>query len=225
MPTNNNLVKLKIQAFKDPPCKYQKAGEIDAFINPSTYQRTYSVIYSDDRALGATDTTQVFKRIGQSDLSLSFFVDGTGVVKLGSQYKDVDAYIDAFTTMVYGFQGELHRPYYLLIIWGKLTFTGVCSKMDVKYNLFTPDGKALRATIDIVVTQSKDYKTKAKEAAKSSPDLTHLRTVKAGDTLPLMSYRIYGDSSHYLEVARANGLSSFQAIKPGDQIYFPPIKK
>ncbi|OKS86517.1 CIS tube protein [Mucilaginibacter polytrichastri] len=219
------LIKLKIQAFKDPPCKYQKAGEIDAFINPSKYQRTYSVIYSDDKALGATDSTQVFKRIGQSDLTLSFFVDGTGIVPLAAKYKDVDDYIDTFTNLVYGFQGNIHRPFYLLIIWGRLTFTGVCSKLDVTYNLFTPAGKALRATIDITITQSKDYKTKAKEAAKSSPDLTHVRTVRAGDTLPLMSYRIYGDSSYYMEIAKANGLSSFQAIKPGDQIYFPPIKK
>ena len=95
----------------------------------------------------------------------------------------------------------------------------------VAYSLFKPDGSALRATINLKLTESKDYKTKAKEAQKSSPDLTHMRTVKAGDTLPLMTYRIYGDSSYYTEVARVNKLRSFNDIKPGDQIYFPPIKK
>lgn len=211
--------------FKDPACTGTESESIVAFINPSTYQRTVSVNYETDNAIGKTAETQSFKGMGEADLSLSFFVDGTGVVKLPAGFTDVDSYITKFSGIVAGYQGDIHRPYYLLIIWGKLSITCVCKKIDVKYTLFHPDGKALRATIDVTFTQSKDYKTKVKEAARSSPDLTHIRTVSAGDTLPLMSYRIYGDSSYYLKVARANGLSSFRDIKPGDQIYFPPIKK
>ena len=219
------LVKLKIEGFEDPACKGAKKDEIYAFLNPSTYQRTYNVLYSSDKALGATDTTQVFNGIGQSDLKLNFFIDGTGIEPLASKYTDVDAYITHFQNLLLGFHGDIHRPYYLLLTWGNLTFTGICSNMEVKYSLFNSEGKALRATIDITLTESKDYKTKAKEAAKSSPDLTHVRTVKAGDTLPLMAFRIYGSTEHHRFVAEYNGLSSFNAIKPGDQIYFPPLKK
>ena len=220
-----NLVKLKILGFKDPACKGVESDSIVAFINPSTYERSLTVDYNQDQTLGASASTQSFKGMGQNDLKLSFFVDGTGVVKLPAGLQTVDDYNKKFTDVVSKYQGEIHRPYYLLIIWGSMKFTGVCSKVDVKYSLFSPEGKALRATIDITITQSKDYKTKNQEAANSSPDLTHLRTVSAGDTLPLMAYRIYGDSSHYIKVARANGLNSFRDIKPGDQIYFPPIKK
>lgn len=220
-----NLVKLKIFAYKDPACKGPTSDSIVAFINPSEYNRVLNVEYSPDQALGANATTQGFKSMGQSDLSLTFFVDGTGVVKLPAGFSTVDDYVKKFTDMVSKYQGEIHRPYYLLIIWGSLKFTGVCSMVDVTYKLFDPSGKALRAEIKANFTQSIDHKTKKKEAAASSPDLTHLRTVSAGDTLPLMAYRIYGDSSHYIQVAKANGLSSFLDIKPGDEIYFPPIKK
>lgn len=218
------LVKLKIAAYEDPACIAKKKGEISAFINPSTYKRNYKSFYENSKELDANAPTQIFKRVEESDLNLSFFVDGTGVVPLG-KYASVDDYIDAFVSLVSGFKGNIHRPFFLLITWGRLNFTGVCTSLDVTYNLFTPDGKALRATIDVVLTESVDYKTKAKEAAKSSPDLTHMRIVKAGDTLPLMAYRIYGDSSHYVEVAKKNGLSSFNAIKPGDVLYFHPITK
>jgi LysM repeat protein len=202
-----------------------ESDSIVAFINPSAYERSLTVDYTQDQTIGSNASTQSFKSMGQSDLKLTFFVDGTGVVKLPAGFTDVDDYIKKFTDLVTKYQGEIHRPYYLLIIWGTLKFTGVCSKIDIKYSLFNPQGKALRATIDITITQSKDYKTKIQEGANSSPDLTHLRTVNSGDTLPLMAYRIYGDSSYYIEVARVNGLNSFQDIKPGDQIYFPPIKK
>lgn len=219
-----NLVKLKILGFKDPACKGVESDSIVAFINPSTYERSLTVDYTKDKTIGSSASTQSFKSIGQSDLKLTFFVDGTGVVKLPAGFKDVDQYIKKFTDLVTKYQGIIHRPYYLLIVWGTLKFTGVCKKLDINYSLFNPDGKPLRATINITITQSKDYKTKTKEGANSSPDLTHLRTVNAGDTLPLMAYRIYGDSSYYVEVARANGLNSFHDIKPGDEIYFPPIK-
>ena len=166
-----------------------------------------------------------FTGIGENDLNLSFVVDGTGVAPLPSGFSNADDYIDQFMGLVYEFHGDIHRPYYLLVTWGSLTFTGICSNATVKYSLFTPDGKALRATIDITLTQSKDYKTKAKEAAMQSADLTHERRVQAGDNLPLMAYRIYKDPSYYIQVARANGLSSCWAIEPGDKLKFPSVKK
>ncbi|MBB2147960.1 CIS tube protein [Pedobacter gandavensis] len=219
------LVKLKIEAYEDSACKGHKKGQIFAFLNPANYQRSFSVNYSSDMTIGSSNITKTFQSIGLSDLNLSLFVDGTGRTPLASSYKDIDDYIDKFNKLVCGFHGEVHRPYYLLITWGKLIFTGVCVKNNIKYTLFSPEGKALRAVMDLSFSESVDYKTKVKEAAMSSPDLTHVRTVKSGDTLPLMAFRIYGSKGHHIEVAKHNKLSSFFAIKPGDQILFPPIDK
>ena len=158
-------------------------------------------------------------------MKLKLTADGTGVVPLPKGISNVDGYIQKIKDLTYSFKGTEHRPSFLKIVWGSLSVICVCKALDITYNLFNPDGSALRATIELTLSETIDFKTKAKEAQKSSPDLTHIRTVKAGDTLPLMTYRIYGDSSYYLEVARANNLGSVSAIKPGDQIYFPPIKK
>ena len=65
-------------------------------------------------------------------------------------------------------------------------------------------------------------KKKELEAGKNSSDLTHIRVVQAGDNLPLMCFRIYGDSSFYIKVAKFNKLNDFRDIKPGDHITFPP---
>ena len=219
------LVKLKIEGFEEPTCSGIAKEVIYAFLNPSSYNRSYNALYSDQKSIGASDSTQVFNGIGQSDLNLSFFVDGTGIRPLPGKYADVDAYISHFAEIVHGYRGHIHRPYYLLVTWGNLKVIGICSKMEVKYNLFNPEGKALRATIDITITESKDYKTLSKEAARSSPDLTHRRIVRAGDTLPLMAFRIYGSSGHHQFVAEHNKLNSFYALKPGDSIDFPPIEK
>jgi nucleoid-associated protein YgaU len=85
------------------------------------------------------------------------------------------------------------------------------------------DGTPLRAEVTAVLLASVSAKKKALEERKNSSDLTHVRTVLAGDNLPLMCYRIYGDSKHYIKVAEHNELTNFRMLKPGDVISFPPI--
>ena len=58
-----------------------------------------------------------------------------------------------------------------------------------------------------------------------SPDLTHYRIVKKGDTLPMMCFLVYGDARYYLQVARANKLINFRKLNIGDELFFPPFAK
>lgn len=91
--------------------------------------------------------------------------------------------------------------------------------------MFSPQGLPLRA---VLKTTFKEYTEDTKRNAlenKSSPDLTHVRTVKEGDTLPLMTQRIYGDAKYYLEIAKINGLTNFRKLEPGSELVFPPIEK
>ena len=59
----------------------------------------------------------------------------------------------------------------------------------------------------------------------SSPDLTHYRKGTAGDRLDLLTYKIYDDSKYVLQVASANGLTSFRNLRAGTDLYFPPFDK
>jgi hypothetical protein len=162
--------------------------------------------------------------VEQGNFDLELLVDGTGVVPIPGGLT-VDQYIKQMGALVYEYKGSSHRPCYLKISWGTQVFKGVCKSISIKYTLFNPDGSALRAVIKLSLLESISLAMKAQLSKKSSPDLTHMRTVHAGDTLPLMTHRIYGESVHYMEVARVNGLNSIHAIKPGDELYFPPLKK
>lgn len=51
-----------------------------------------------------------------------------------------------------------------------------------------------------------------------SQDMSHLVTVRAGDTLPLLCKRIYSDPAYYMEVARVNRLVNFRNV-----LRFPPL--
>ena len=64
----------------------------------------------------------------------------------------------------------------------------------------------------------------ALRANRSSPDLSHIIEVKAGDNLPMLCYQVYKDSAYYLDVARVNGITNFRDIRPGTKLHFPPLR-
>ena len=142
-------------------------------------------------------------------MSFDFLIDGTGAAE---EKREVNVDIKAFKAVT-GFVGELHKPPYLMVIWGSFIMRCVLTKMDVKYTMFRADGTPLRATISATFRENKPKKLQEVLNFLSSPDVTHVRMVKAGDTLPLMCYRIYKDSGFYLEVARTNNLNSFRELR------------
>jgi hypothetical protein len=219
------LVKLKIEAFSDAACTTKYGNPFEVMFNPENYERNYTVEYNDSKVIGENNKTLLFRGLKGSDMTLKLIADGTGVAPMPKGITTVDGYIQTIKELVYTYKGKEHRPSYLKVVWGKLSIICVCKSLKLNHKLFKADGTTLRAEITIGLSESIDFKTKAKEAKKSSPDLTHIRVVGSGDTLPLMTYKIYGDSSYYMDVARLNGLKSVMDIKPGDQLYFPPIKK
>lgn len=219
------LIKLKIESFESADYVSKKKGQILAFVNPESYTQSNSNNYSSFNVKGDSAQTFFFNNVGGSVFKISkLIVDGTGVVPL-SNATSVDDYLKKLSAVVYDYNSTIHMPPYVKISWGIFTFMGVCTSYNVTYTLFRPDGTCIRAQVDMEFKASVNPSDKVKKAAPSSPDLTHVRVVQAGDTLPLMTYRIYGTSSYYLEVARANNLNNIYAIRPGDQLYFPPLKK
>ncbi len=224
------LKKIKIESYKDADCSGSALDKVYAFINPGQYSSKIAMTYENTKTVGSPKSTYVFTNAGEEKLELGeIIVDGTGLVKLKKEVEgyvntDVDGYIEKFRKVVCGYVGTSHRPPYLKISWGKMVSKCVCNAFDVTYTLFNPDGTALRAKIKLGLLITADFDSKLKEAKLSSPDLTHWRTVKAGDTLPLMTYQVYGDSSYYDQIAGINGLDHINAIEPGMELYFPPIK-
>ena len=97
--------------------------------------------------------------------------------------------------------------------------------MSIEFKLFGSDGTPLRAVAKTKFKGTVEDDLRVAKENNNSPDLTHIRIVNLGDTLPLMTYRIYGDSKYYLEVAKANNLNQFRKLEVGQKIMFPPIEK
>ncbi len=217
------IVKLEIIAYKDPACE-EETGKFEALINPAQFTEDTSISYSEDQAKGTTGTQLQFDKITPGDFSVDLIFDSTGVL-VNSKPEPVEDQIKKFKDVTMKYDGDAHDTYYLKLIWGTLFFTGRLASLKITYTVFRPDGTPLRAKATATFKHFKEEEFRTKEEGKKSPDLTHVRTVKAGDTLPLMTHRIYGDFSYYMEVARVNRLKNYRQLTPGMKLIFPPINK
>ncbi|OPY69810.1 MAG: hypothetical protein A4E57_00944 [Syntrophorhabdaceae bacterium PtaU1.Bin034] len=221
MPERGELEKLIIDAYTKADYSGSAVATFTVTFNPDEYVRVYDIEYEEKQGAGATGSPMAFKRIKPQDYTLKFLIDGTGVA---GERIDVSEKVAEFFTTV-GYDGDIHRPRYLQVIWGTLRSNCVLLKAEVTYKMFRPDGTPVRATVSATFREAVDDSTRVKQDRTASPDLTHVRTVRDGDTLPAMVYEIYGDISYYIDVARANGLSSFRTLRTGDSIIFPPLDK
>ncbi len=214
------LTKMKIVAYKDPDFSSQ-LGEYNLLVNPENYkvrdEQQYAV---SDTVNGSSAQTVKYKGGAAGLFEITLFFDGTGVVT----DEKVDDQIKKVKDLIYSYNGDIHEPNYLKVYWGTQSlFQGRLKSWNINYTMLDMDGTPLRAEATVIIIASVSAKKKALEEKKNSADLTHVRTVLAGDNLPLMCYRIYGDSSYYIKVAQHNELMHFRDLKPGDKIVFPPV--
>lgn len=218
-------------ALKIFGCTVQTDGSIvvdakpafEVQINPSGYDHNYQIRYAQPRALGRKGGEAKFDAVQPEKIMLKPLVlDGTGAVP-GTAVAVKDQ-VEKLRKAIYGYVGNKHEPPVVQVVWGSsLMFRGRIESLKFEYTLFTPGGEPLRAKVSLSFVGYTTPAQEVKEMAASSPDLTHLVLVRAGDTLPLLCERIYRDPAYHLEVARINGLTLVRQLEPGMRLRFPPL--
>lgn len=244
------LEKLTLRAFKPSAGPKDKPQPSDApedtytvQVNPSTYSLNRMLNYSYQRGQGFSAGEAVYRDSPPIHLQFEFLFDGTGVVPKPSTLGDIPLVgaiasalapdapfvvmeeIKKFNSLAYDYSGKIHRPRRLLLVWGSLVFPCVLSSVDYRFTLFKEDGTPLRAVAKCVFCESMPAAEAELRKNRTSPDLTHLRDVRDGDTLPLLAYDVYGSAQLYLEVARVNKLINFRRLRSASRLSFPPVAK
>ena len=222
------LEKMLILAFdsaKDAETgsRTEAAEQFEALINPETYTLEYKVKTAEGQGQGTSGAQAKFQYTLPDQLSFEFLFDSTGLVDGKPQPDGVFDEVTRFRKLLTGYQGKSHEPYHLKLVWGALVFKGRALEVGITYKLFNPDGKPIRAVVKVKFGGSIEESMRAAREARSSPDMTHRRVVKTGDTLPYLCFQVYGDPRHYALVAQRNGLTDFRRLVTGRELYFPPL--
>ena len=217
----STFTRLKIEAHRQQDCTDAAVDTFEVLFNPNTYSQKYEVVYQPRQGAGDTGSPQVYGKIKPQEYSFEFLFDGTGTA---IEKVNVPDAIEHFLKVTGKHDGEIHRPMYLLITWGKLLSKCVLKSADITYSLFEPGGVALRAKVRAAFSENIADTLRVARERRNSPDLTHVHTVAAGEHLSQLAFRYYGDESRYLQVAEYNRLANFRKLEPGQQLLFPPIR-
>lgn len=215
------------------PCSLDAAGNLSAenskkfvvMLNPSGYSHGLTVKSNNKDTMGQSGRTgSTFSAVSPETINFDLVIDGTGVVNPDAKSPDVKTQIQQLRDVVYRYDGEKHSPNIVRLLWGSLIYFGTLESMSMEYSLFKPSGEPLRVKVKVSFSGFLSKEEESFRAHRSSPDLNHIVEVRAGDTLPLMCYRIYKNSSYYPDVARVNNLVDFRVLAPGVRLHFPPLR-
>lgn len=232
MVTNTGkLEKMLILAFDDS----EKAengvisnakDSFEVLINPEIYTHEYKLKFSESGQGQGTSGKQLkYEYTAPEEMIFEFLFDNTGIIDSKPRDSITDD-IKKLKQVLIEYNGDAHEPRHFKLVWGTNSiFKGRVTEVGITYKLFKPDGTPIRAIAKVKFKSSVEETKRALQEDKKSADLTHIRKVKAGDTLPLMCEQIYGYPKYYLQIAKVNGLGNFRFLSPGTELIFPPIAK
>lgn len=221
------LEKMTILAYNHPDLadSHRVGDAFVAMMNPESYTLDYKVTFNESQGQGTSGTQQRFFAKPPEEMQFEFLFDDTGIIDGNPRQNGIYDEVEDFKKLLIESDPDSHEPRHFKLIWGKFIFKGRCTGINITYKLFKPDGTPIRALCKVSFKGSIEETLRVTLENAHSPDLTHYRVVKKGETLPWLCYLIYGDPRHYLEVARVNGLAHFRELPQGTELFFPPIEK
>lgn len=220
--------KLTIEAFRKEDFK-DSVGTMTVQFNPDKLSLSWGSVKMQGSKGGKDKKDKKMADGSHSEVKVTELPKGTVNFNLifddtlSTVGKPIHAQVEKLKDLCLHVDAEVHATNYIVLTWGTFIFKCQMTGLSVDYVLFMPDGTPLRADVKCTFQEFEDALSKAKREGKNSPDMTRVVTVKEGDTLPLLCFRHYGSSRHYLKVARVNGLASPSLLRPGQRIVFPPL--
>ncbi len=231
---SGKLEKLKIQIYDDVDREGSPSETFEVMFNPASLTTQYHNVFRTCAGHGSNGQTASYIYTKSQDLQLELIIDGTGVTDIGllnifGQTKSVAKQVEEFLKLCFLRDGDKHQPKFLRLSWGKegplQNVDARLVSVDIEYTAFEQDGSPLRAVLKTDFKEDIEVQKRNAQDRLSSPDLTHTRIVRSGDTLPILSKEIYGSAKYYLQLAKVNNLNDFRNLAPGTELFFPPLEK
>jgi hypothetical protein len=197
-------------------------------LNPTDLSITRKAKWAPGKPNPATQASRdQFQGVDPLDLKLSVLLDAAEA--------EADDIMDDVETL-FGWLGKAEEkdkePPLLKLEWGGnktlQAFHGYLSQVDVKYTLFKPDGRPIRASVSLTFKElpPEGPRNPRNPQRKQNPTSGALITgrvhvVTAGDSLASLAYREYGDSTCWRVIAVRNRIDDPLRLPPGTTLVMP----
>jgi nucleoid-associated protein YgaU len=226
-PEGKGLSRAKL-LIKQPPAHLGAApggtiAELSFQFNPNELRLTKRASWNRKPIRDAQEAAQAqFDGSEPSQLSVELFLDATERHD-GSVERAVQNLLRACVPTPQSLNDHKPAAPWVRFEWGTartVSFDGIVTSVSVTYVLFDVDGQPLRArcAVDIEeaggTTLNQNPTSGALEARRS-------QQIVAGDTLPHVAWRAYGDATAWRAIAEANDLDDPLDLTPGAELLIP----
>jgi len=218
--------------------------------NPTEFSLEKSSQLGEITIPGLDAPLQQFVRGQAAKLSVELFFDSTEEGGTGAKAVSVTKHTDQIY-MLGKVESNSHAPPIVTFLWGdnfpgsglaeamstgvysfgdpatnqsRNSFTGVVESIRQQFKLFSPYGVPLRATINLVLREHRPLDRQLYELGLNSPNKTHRRTLKNGDTLSSLSGDVYTQPGLWRHIANDNAIEDPRRLNVGQSISIPAIK-
>ena len=205
--------------------------------NPKELSIAKKVNYADIAIPGLDSAPVQFVSGSAETMSLALFFD-TSKNGMGEDAQSVIDKIKPLYSLV-KIDGNLHTPPIVRISWGDQNigflpnaesdtatanvFDAVVLGLDRKFLLFTATGIPVRATLNLTLKEYRTVEEQVNAINYRSSDHTRSYIVVAGDNLPGIAAKKYGDPGMWKVIATHNNIRHVRTLMPGTELELPPL--
>lgn len=190
--------------------------------NPETLKVSFANQVATPSGTGDQSGTPArqFVGAGTTKLSLQLWFDVNAEMPPG-QDKEQD--VRKLTAKVAYFitpkpEGDKFVPPAVRFIWGSFQFDGIMESMEESLEFFSSDGRPLRASVSINLSQQKitdfTFRSTAGPAATQTPGTRPLTPAPQGKSVQSMADS-QGKGDNWQDIASANGIENPRLLQPG----------
>ena len=116
---------------------------------------------------------------------------------------------------------KLHAPPICIFKWGSFQFQCIIERVSKRFTMFLPDGKPVRATLNVTLKEYAEVEEQIKRIAAQSSDISKRWTVTQGDSLWSIAASEYGNPGDWRLIAQANMIDNPRLLTPGWELIIP----
>jgi hypothetical protein len=215
-------------AFQKAKLEIEGGGTLECWLNPSQYAITKANDWTTRPVVGASLPQAQFGGGHARELTLELLFDGGPNGDVSPATDQLFAMMEVDANLAQG-RTNHGRPPTITLSWGSFkSFKAVCRHLNVRFELFRPDGTPIRARADLTLVQvEKDAKTgrgtpaRAQNPTSRATGDTRQHTVQEGDSLPSIAFSHFGDPARWPEIAAENGIDDPLRLHAGAKLRIP----
>jgi LysM repeat protein len=229
MPTRTSLARAQLRIMEPPARVGAKPGaeiaRVPLQFNPSSLALTKSTEWRRRPARMASQSAlPEFVGSGPRSLSLEVFLDATATHDNSVEDK-VEQLMLACVPTPASLRSRKPASPWVRFEWGTTrttSFNGVLSSFSVSYTLFDVDGTPLRATCSLAIEEA-SVDAPGQNPTSGAREAHRTHRVVAGDSLPQLAWREYGDTAAWRVIAAANDIDDPLVLLPGSELLIPGV--